>query len=134
MSVCVVFAPMLGNLTADSSSWLFDKSITFTFYRSIADPQDRVPVCVYWTVQPVMKGILFLTGCFQQVLEYEFRWKLREPCSEEETRLEPVIREAKEWQVVVVPATDVYQMNYDVREIIHSCQSVLAVIDLTVRF
>ena len=70
-----------GNLTVDSTQWLSEKCITFTFFKSIADPQDRVPV-----------------------LEYEFVWRMREPCDDE--RAAPHIREAKDWQVIQVPAED----------------------------
>jgi hypothetical protein len=83
-----------GNLEPDSLQWLTDKSVTFTFYRSIADPIDKVPV-----------------------LEYEFVWRLSEPIEDE--RNAPVIREAKEWQVVRVPAGppehDPYQQYFSVR-------------------
>jgi len=79
-----------GNLTVDSSTWLDEKFITFTYYRSIADPQDRVPV-----------------------LEYQFLWRMREKCDDE--RVEKVIRDAKEWQVITVPVHDQYQQYFHVR-------------------
>eukprot|EP00750_Incisomonas_marina_P008942 INCI15747.2.p1 GENE.INCI15747.2~~INCI15747.2.p1 ORF type:complete len:728 (-),score=101.28 INCI15747.2:513-2696(-) len=80
-----------GNLTVDSTQWLSEKCITFTFFKSIADPQDRVPV-----------------------LEYEFVWRMREPCDDE--RAAPHIREAKDWQVIQVPAEDaIYQQYFSVQ-------------------
>lgn len=79
-----------GNLKPDSLKWLDDRLITFTFYKSIADPQDKVPV-----------------------LEYEFIWRLKDPIDDERNAL--VIREAKDWQVIKIEAKDIYQQYYDVK-------------------